>query len=391
MNVGRHAEFDVGPIAIPIDWAAIRRTLRCGAEGPSTARTAPKLDGGPLGETSLTASRLEWAPRPASDDLRCRFEGPGISAQAILPRQFFEDIGRLAGLSDAATASLPPDVALLVIEQTLIEPLRHLEEALGGPVRLVHLEDGDADPRQFDRLDVLAIELRTARMHHIAHLLCESDAATRIERLFPAPSPSPRLPVPRDMMVLIALCSPSFFMSVSDVRASVPGDVVLLDQRWKDRGALWLRGGGMRMGGIDRTDENGGVRFIPDATMPNGKERVMNHPEGADPTLTPKAPESASIRSRSGGQVPAPKQRAVPAAAEPASPALDALSVEIVVELERSQMPLGELRRLSSGSVLPLSGTFESEVAVTVNGAPFARGELVQIGDQIGVRLAKLD
>lgn len=65
---------------------------------------------------------------------------------------------------------------------------------------------------------------------------------------------------------------------------------------------------------------------------------------------------------------------------------LDMLMASIDVVLDSIVMPLSEIAALAPGAALPLS-QFESGRAVTLrcNGAPFARGEVVAIGDRLGV------
>jgi flagellar motor switch/type III secretory pathway protein FliN len=43
------------------------------------------------------------------------------------------------------------------------------------------------------------------------------------------------------------------------------------------------------------------------------------------------------------------------------------------------------------GSVLALPGSPDSQARLTANGQPFGRGELVWLGDSLGVRLTSLD
>lgn len=70
---------------------------------------------------------------------------------------------------------------------------------------------------------------------------------------------------------------------------------------------------------------------------------------------------------------------------------LDAVSVEVGFEIGRSTLPLNELLRLSPGYVFELGSQPEGEIVdLTVNGASIGVGQLVLVGDALGVRIVRL-
>jgi type III secretion system YscQ/HrcQ family protein len=73
----------------------------------------------------------------------------------------------------------------------------------------------------------------------------------------------------------------------------------------------------------------------------------------------------------------------------PENVSLQDLPLRIVVELGRLSIPLGKLMELEPGQVLDLP-IHPQEVLLTVNGQPIGRGELVEIGETVGVRLLEL-
>lgn len=80
---------------------------------------------------------------------------------------------------------------------------------------------------------------------------------------------------------------------------------------------------------------------------------------------------------------------APPAAAR--SP-LDALPARLEVVLATPRMRLGEVEHLSPGQILPLQASLDhATVRLRVNGAAFAHGELVALGDTLGVRIVSID
>lgn len=62
----------------------------------------------------------------------------------------------------------------------------------------------------------------------------------------------------------------------------------------------------------------------------------------------------------------------------------------LVCEVGRLEMPLDSVRQLGEGSILKIKGDREEVVQVMMNGQKIARGELIKVGDGLGVRLTKL-
>jgi type III secretion protein Q len=69
---------------------------------------------------------------------------------------------------------------------------------------------------------------------------------------------------------------------------------------------------------------------------------------------------------------------------------IDSLPVQVVLELGRVQVSVGELRQLAPGTVLPVSHHADDAIDVIVNGKRIGRAGLVRIGDGLGVRISRL-
>lgn len=82
------------------------------------------------------------------------------------------------------------------------------------------------------------------------------------------------------------------------------------------------------------------------------------------------------------------------AAATPGEPRdvglLADVRVEVTVELGRATLPLRTLLSMTPGSVLELDRTADAPVDVLVNGRLVARGEVVVVEGEIGVRISSL-
>jgi flagellar motor switch protein FliN len=66
------------------------------------------------------------------------------------------------------------------------------------------------------------------------------------------------------------------------------------------------------------------------------------------------------------------------------------VSVELTVEVGRTRMSLGETLALGPGSVVTLDRLADQAVDLLVNGRPIARGEVVVIDEQFGLRITEV-
>lgn len=62
----------------------------------------------------------------------------------------------------------------------------------------------------------------------------------------------------------------------------------------------------------------------------------------------------------------------------------------VTVELGRTSLPVKEVLQLGPGSVVELEKTAGEPVDILVNGTPVARGEVVVVDDNFGVRVTEL-
>jgi flagellar motor switch protein FliN len=66
------------------------------------------------------------------------------------------------------------------------------------------------------------------------------------------------------------------------------------------------------------------------------------------------------------------------------------VTVELTVEVGRTHMSLGETMSLGPGSVVTLDRLADKPVDLLVNGRPIARGEVVVIDEQFGLRITEV-
>jgi flagellar motor switch protein FliN/FliY len=85
---------------------------------------------------------------------------------------------------------------------------------------------------------------------------------------------------------------------------------------------------------------------------------------------------------------------AVPAEPRPAAEAdlarLHAVPVELAVEIGRTRMTIGDALALGPGSIITLNRMAGEPIDLLVNGRRIARGEVVVIDEEFGLRLTEV-
>jgi flagellar motor switch protein FliN len=91
-------------------------------------------------------------------------------------------------------------------------------------------------------------------------------------------------------------------------------------------------------------------------------------------------------------QLPALAGDNLPAAAGGAADLrrLSAVPVDLSVEMGRTRMTVGETLELRQGSIITLNRMAGEPVDLLVNGTPIARGEVVVIDEQFGLRVTEV-
>jgi flagellar motor switch protein FliN len=69
---------------------------------------------------------------------------------------------------------------------------------------------------------------------------------------------------------------------------------------------------------------------------------------------------------------------------------LSAVPVDLTVEVGRTRMTVGETLELRQGSIISLNRMAGEPVDLLVNGTPIARGEVVVIDEQFGLRVTEV-
>ena len=70
---------------------------------------------------------------------------------------------------------------------------------------------------------------------------------------------------------------------------------------------------------------------------------------------------------------------------------IEHVKVRVTVSLGETEIPISRLFALAGGDVLPLDREADAPVDVRVNDRLIARGVLVAVGDQFGVRITEIE
>ncbi|MER0041818.1 type III secretion system cytoplasmic ring protein SctQ [Pseudomonas sp. MGal98] len=235
---------------------------------------------------------------------------------------------------------LPPALQSVLLEKALLPWIEPLEAALGQPLSL----DADSQPGDLmlnlqlnadgAPLGTLTLELGHAAAQGVAALL---------ERCLPVA----RHPLPT-LQLGLHLQRGWQTLSLGELRSLRPGDVLMLDCPAAADGLLVLAG--HRQARFKR--QQSGLQLL-EALQP------------INPTM-----ENAMGQDADDGQ-------------------LDDVPLTVVCQIGSLELPLGQLRELGEGSVLALPDADVQQVELLVNGRCVGRGELVAIGDGLGVRLTR--
>jgi type III secretion system YscQ/HrcQ family protein len=167
-----------------------------------------------------------------------------------------------------------------------------------------------------------------------------------------------------------------------------PGDVVLLDHF----GPKPVTGGlvALRLG----------AGVFP-AYLDGGGVTIMSPFHLRAEAMADENPDFNSTRTRKGNEPPPPPAAASSAAAPlpgtgegpdspPGDQLLGELPVQLTCEIGRLTLPAREVLELRPGAVLPVGRPLAGPVDLTAGGRVIARGELVDVEGEIGVRITEL-
>ena len=109
-----------------------------------------------------------------------------------------------------------------------------------------------------------------------------------------------------------------------------------------------------------------------------------------DSTTSPSGAAGTGVAGEAFGQGYEAAGMPVDPATYPDLRLLSDIELELCVEIGRARLPLRQLLALTPGSVVELDRALGEPVDVLVNGKLVARGQIVTIADEFGVRLSEI-
>lgn len=253
-------------------------------------------------------------------------------------------------------ARLPAGHVALLLEIALSGELARMEKHLGCQITVEAIENRDSTSSTVPFSFTLTGKEGT---HTCTFHLDDPDRMEQVSRLLAA-SGSTTARLPLDFTLEVCLQHDAVTITAAELESLAPGDVVLFDDFDGAVSGARIVISNWFVAPVELTPD--GARLIAPLTRFSGSkwEWVMNeatHP-GTSQTL-----EDSDLEN---------------------------LLVTLVFELGRTALPLGEVKELAPGAIVPLGDSTNATVDVVANGKRVGRGEIVRIGDSLGVRLVRM-
>ena len=320
-------------------------------------RCRSALDFRLLGRSATIAAA--WPPPFGEPSRRFRlsFTVDGVAGEAVLCGSLIDAI-TCAVDPRQSLVGLKPEYAAMLVEFGLRDELAALEQNLGCRLAIAAL---CPEPQAAAGVDpsvlTFTIAVEGGRRSWCERRLAGNAAMSLLallDRRAAIPKPAADLPV--TVCVRVAAAT----LSVGEISRLSPGDVVLVEQRChKPRAAVAVIAEHL-VAPVALTQAGGELQTVPRRGRGTAWEWSMENVAGK------------------------------PSRDDEDDGALDDLPVKLVFELGRVDLSLREIRQLAPGAVVALARPLEESVDVVANGRRIGRGNLIQVGDSLGVRLARL-
>ncbi|SFJ63614.1 type III secretion protein Q [Bradyrhizobium sp. Gha] len=285
--------------------------------------------------------------------LDCIFCAGGDTAVLSLPRLLVEAL--ISTVQDALT--LPSDPTRSLLLELALEPwLAPLEIVLARNLQLIRVEDAKAkDP--YLELDVTFGPLMAkARLFLFAPLDGPVPSAFRALGELIGQLPRDLCNISSELPVVIATEIGSLRVPIKLLRQAQRGDALLPDVIPFTHGQLILT--------ADKLWAP--AQAAGDRLILRGPFRLQSNPlRYANMTTRPQA------------------EQAIP----PSEADLDSVEITLVFECGRRPIPLGTLRSINEGHVFEFGRPVDAPVDIVANGQLIGRGDIVRVGEALGIRL----
>lgn len=254
------------------------------------------------------------------------------------------------GLADYPLEHLQKLPGALLLELALLSLIEPLEQLTGQSLRVV--DPGDVA----DAPSVLSLMLQVQIGHHspwAVPLHMSADAARLIAELLDQYAALATQPLAAVYLPL-AVEGGEAWLSVAELRSLRPGDVLMLED-WPEAQVRLAHGAHLQA----RAERDGDTLKLLE--KPNAVNSLKEHP----------MPDIA-VGSHMDTALDTP---------------LDDLPLKLVCQVGSVDLSLAQLRELGAGSLVQLAPQLHAGVDLMVSGRRVGQGQLVKIGDGLGVRV----
>ncbi|RWC62434.1 MAG: YscQ/HrcQ family type III secretion apparatus protein [Mesorhizobium sp.] len=250
---------------------------------------------------------------------------------------------------------LAPTHAALLLESAFEEDLERIEGKLGERIALTSVERKDTVSEQIPLAFVMAGNDET-----IDCVLNTTDAglAVRIGRFLDEIGKA-RPPIPAEFPLPVCLRRGALTITLGELQSLQPGDVVLFRDAEEERTAALIIA----------------ERLYAPVTLTAGGPQLL---------AAPTAIAGSNWEWTMNQNTPPPAGQTLEEST------LDELPVALAFEIGRTAMPLGDVRQLAPGAIVALTDVTEETVDIIANSKRVGRGEIVRIGENLGVRIVRM-
>ena len=254
---------------------------------------------------------------------------------------------------------LDAQLAAMAVETVLAEAIETLEQRLGTDIELLDLNR--AAPRSDLAALPFALHLSDTGVNYPGAIRASAPLLATLARLWERQSP---LASGVEAIGFTLACRVAFTtLETSALRALAVGDAMLFDRVAVPGGAAVVVAEAMHA--IAHFDEEGHL-YLSEPFRPPERYALGDFLMTEDDD--PERPAQAILDA-----------------------AIDDLPVRLVFEVGRKEITLDQLRSLAIGSPIPLERAASSAVQIFANGRRIGTGEMVMIGDQLGVRITQIN
>ena len=246
-----------------------------------------------------------------------------------------------------------PRTPPLLLETALAGDIERLEDALGERIEFTSVDRNAPLPQSVPFAFALTGNDQTTECSFFAET---AELGARIGSLLDEAGGSPR--VPADFPLQIYLRRNALTITIGMLRSLQPDDVILLGDADKDRTAAVIIA----------------ERFFSPVTLTAAGPQLLAAPAAIagsnwEWTMDQNTPPNGQTLEES---------------------SLDELPVALAFEVGRTVMPLGEVKQLAPGAIVAFPGVTEEMVDIIANGKRVGRGEVVRVGEHLGVRVLRM-